>query len=227
MIKRINENKNENEIKDSNLEVMNYLIQKLDSRKNKIVKFKDLFKELDSFESFYAQRKEIYILLNNLEEDLKQTSFAIKALVIQNKALLKEINIKINENKIILNKLNFTIGENQNLKSKLNNINENIIYKMPYRNNNNNINSNANNINLLNANSNSIKAFDEEEYDEPKIKILDMNEGIINHNTNNFGMLNKYEQLSNAQNIMKEMRKNKKVLKSIIDNHFKEQKINY
>ena len=65
--------------KDSNLDVMDYLMQKLDFRQKKIIKFKNLFKELDSFESFYAQRKEIYLLLNNLEEDLKQASYAIKA----------------------------------------------------------------------------------------------------------------------------------------------------
>ena len=172
-------NKNTNEINDTNLEVMNYLIQKLESRKKKIIKFKNLFRELDSFESFYLQRKEIYILLNDLEEDLKQSSFAIKALVLQNKALLKEINIKINEKKTISNQLNFTLGENQNLKLKLNNINEKIIYTIPFSNNN------INNNNLLNVNINSIKIDNEEEYEEPKIKNLVIKNNNSNNNMNN------------------------------------------
>ena len=212
-------NKNTNEINDTNLEVMNYLIQKLESRKKKIIKFKNLFRELDSFESFYLQRKEIYILLNDLEEDLKQSSFAIKALVLQNKALLKEINIKINEKKTISNQLNFTLGENQNLKLKLNNINEKIIYTIPFS--NNNINKN----NLLNVNIDSIKVDDEEEYEEPEIKNLLIKNNNSNNNMNNLEKQNKFEQLYNVKNIMKEMRNNKRDLKKIIEEHFKMQKM--
>ena len=212
-------NKNTNEINDTNLEVMNYLIQKLESRKKKIIKFKNLFRELDSFESFYLQRKEIYILLNDLEEDLKQSSFAIKALVLQNKALLKEINIKINEKKTISNQLNFTLGENQNLKLKLNNINEKIIYTIPFSNNN------INNNNLLNVNIDSIKVDDEEEYEEPEIKNLLIKNNNSNNNMNNLEKQNKFEQLYNVKNIMKEMRNNKRDLKKIIEEHFKMQKM--
>ena len=217
MIRRAN--KNINEINDAGLEVMQYLIQKLESRQKKIIKFKNLFRELDSFESFYLQRKEIYILLNDLEEDLKQSSFAIKALVLQNKALLKEINIKINEKKTISNQLNFTLGENQNLKLKLNNINEKIIYTIPFSNNN------INNNNLLNVNIDSIKVDDEEEYEEPEIKNLLIKNNNSNNNMNNLEKQNKFEQLYNVKNIMKEMRNNKRDLKKIIEEHFKMQKM--
>ena len=217
MIRRAN--KNINEINDAGLEVMQYLIQKLESKKKKIIKFKNLFRELDSFESFYLQRKEIYILLNDLEEDLKQSSFAIKALVLQNKALLKEINIKINEKKTISNQLNFTLGENQNLKLKLNNINEKIIYTIPFSNNN------INNNNLLNVNIDSIKVDDEEEYEEPEIKNLLIKNNNSNNNMNNLEKQNKFEQLYNVKNIMKEMRNNKRDLKKIIEEHFKMQKM--
>ena len=216
---KVRTNKNTNEINDTNLEVMNYLIQKLESRKKKIIKFKNLFRELDSFESFYFHRKEIYILLNDLEEDLKQSSFAIKALVLQNKALLKEINIKINEKKTISNQLNFTLGENQNLKLKLNNINEKIIYTIPFSNNN------INNNNLLNVNIDSIKVDDEEEYEEPEIKNLLIKNNNSNNNMNNLEKQNKFEQLYNVKNIMKEMRNNKRDLKKIIEEHFKMQKM--
>ena len=230
---------NNNEQNDSSLEVMNYLIQKLDARQKKVYKFKLFFNELDSFQSFYSQRKEIYLLLNNLEEDLKQATFAIKALIMQNKSLLKEINIKTNENKNILNQLNFTIAQNENLNLKINALQGNIIQNMS-NNNFNNLNDNNNN-NLVNVNVDSIKVDEEEEYEEPKTKNLDLKEksmnniGFDNYNNYNFNSNNirnnekqdnNYEQLSNVKNIINDLRINKQNLKNIIDQHFKEQNIN-
>ena len=220
MIRRQNINKNQSN--EPNLEIMNYLIQKLEARQKKVFKFKTLFKELDSFESFYSQRKEIYLLLNNLEEDLKQASFAIKALLMQNKTLIKDINIKTNEYKNISNKLNFTLGENENLKLKLNSIKQNKIDNIQYPNSSNN--------NMVNINIDSIKVDEEEEYEEPKTKNLDLKENnmnnmaIANFNVyNNNNQDNKYEQLSNVKNIIKDLRNNKKDLRKIIEQHFKGQ----
>ena len=224
MIRRANNNNTgKNVPPEISLEVMNYLIQKLESRQKKVFKFKAIFKELDSFESFYSQRKEIYLLLNNLEEDLKQASFAIKALYIQNKALLKDISNRVNENKNLNNKLNFIIGENENLKMKLNSINENKLENI--------ISYSNNNINSMNFN-NKFKIDEEEEYEEPKIKNLNLKDNnknaymnINNMEIDNFDdKQNKYEQLANVKNIIKDMRNNKKDLRIIIEKHFKEQK---
>ena len=214
---------NKNQSNEPNLEIMNYLIQKLEARQKKVFKFKTLFKELDSFESFYSQRKEIYLLLNNLEEDLKQASFAIKALLMQNKTLIKDINIKTNEYKNISNKLNFTLGENENLKLKLNYIKKNKIDNIQYPNSSNN--------NMVNINIDSIKVDEEEEYEEPKTKNLDLKENNMNNMAianfniynNNNNQDNKYEQLSNVKNIIKDLRNNKKDLRKIIEQHFKGQ----
>ena len=223
MIRRANNNNTgKNVSPEISMEVMNYLIQKLESRQKKVFKFKAIFKELDSFESFYSQRKEIYLLFNNLEEDLKQASFAIKALYIQNKALLKDISNRVNENKNITNKLNFIVGENENLKMKLNSINENKLE---------NIISYSNNINPMNIN-NQFKIDEEEEYEEPKIKNLNLKDNnknaymnINNINIENFNdKQNNYEQLANVKNIIKDMRNNKRDLRNIIEKHFKEQK---
>ena len=228
MIRR--NNKNNDNTNNSSLEVMNYLIQKLEARQKKVLKFKNLFKELDSFESFYSQRKEIYLLLNDLEEDLKQATFAIKALTMQNQALVKDINIKINENKNLTNQLNFTLGENENLKLKLNNFNENNNDALSYPINDLNNVNNYNN-NLVNVNIESIKVDDEEEYDEPKTKNLDINNKIVNNrvfekiNINNMNKQSQYEQLSNVKNIIQDMRKNKKDLKKIIEQYFKGKKM--
>ena len=228
MIRR--NNKNNDNTNNSSLEVMKYLIQKLEARQKKVLKFKNLFKELDSFESFYSQRKEIYLLLNDLEEDLKQATFAIKALTMQNQALVKDINIKINENKNLTNQLNFTLGENENLKLKLNNFNENNNDALSYPINDLNNVNNYNN-NLVNVNIESIKVDDEEEYDEPKTKNLDINNKIVNNrvfekiNINNMNKQSQYEQLSNVKNIIQDMRKNKKDLKKIIEQYFKGKKM--
>ena len=223
MIRRNNNtvNKSKNITSETSLEIMNYLVQKLEARQKKVLKFKNVFQELDSFESFYSQRNEIFLLLNNLEEDLKQATFAIKALIMQNKALLKEINIKTNENKNVLNKLNFTLGENENLKLKLNQQNDNINFNISYP-------IDINNNNLSNTNIKQIKIDDEEEYEEPKIKNLDIRDNNIineNNNNNNFDKMNKYEQLSNVKNIIKDMRNNKRDLKRIIEQHFNEQNL--
>jgi len=225
--KNNNSSNNENNKKDSNLEVMEYLMQKLDFRQKKIIKFKNLFKELDSFESFYAQRKEIYLLLNNLEEDLKQASYAIKALLLQNKSLINEINARISDNKKILNELNIALGENQNLKMKVEKL-ENIKINQNKMNEINNYDMNNNN-DLVNVNIESIKVDDEGEYEEPKVKNIDLkynsNSKLNTYNDENeeINTDNNYEQLSNVKNIMKEMRNNKKNLKRIIEEHFKEQ----
>ena len=217
---------NDNNSKDSNLEVMNYLIQKLDFRQKKIIKFKNLFKELDSFESFYSQRKEIYLLLNNLEEDLKQAAYAIKALLLQNKSLIKDINTRILDNKNLSNELNLTLGENENLKMKIQNlnINQNKMNEVI------NYNLNSNNNDLVNINIDSIKVDDEGEFDEPKMKNINLKNTTNNVKINNYNYLNKemiqetnYEQLSDIKNIMNEMRNNKRNLKKIIEEHFKGQ----
>ena len=226
--KNNNSNNNENNKKDSNLEVMEYLMQKLDFRQKKIIKFKNLFKELDSFESFYAQRKEIYLLLNNLEEDLKQASYAIKALLLQNKSLINEMNTKISDNKKISNELNIALGENQNLKMKVEKL-ENIKINQNKMNEINNYDRNNNN-DLVNVNIESIKVDDEGEYEEPKVKNIDLkynsNSKLNSYNNEEEDEINQdnnYEQLSNVKNIMKEMRNNKRNLKRIIEEHFKEQ----
>ena len=218
---------NSNNMNDSNLEVMDYLVQKLEFRQKKITKFKNLFKELDSFESFYSQRNDIYLLLNNLEEDLKQASYAIKALLLQNKSLLNDINSKVLENKNLSNELNISLGENQNLKMKLEDL------KINESKNKEIINYNANNNNdLVNVNIDSIKVDEEGEYDEPKMKNINLKSNNTikmnnnNYENNEFNNENNYHQLSNVKNIMNEMRNNKKNLKKIIEEHLREQNKN-
>ena len=208
---------------------MNYLIQKLEFRQKKIIKYKNIFTQINSFESFYSQRNELYILLNNLEEDLKQAAFALKALVMQNKTLVKEIAVKKNEAIDLSNKLNITLGENENLKLKLSSLTEKNVNVVDYE-----LYSHSNtptpmNNNLVNVNIDSIKVDDEKEYDEPKIQNLELNNNAnrinkpVGNNNKNNDNSNKYEQLSNVKNILNDMRNNKRTLKRIIEQHFQEQ----
>ena len=170
----------------------------------------------------------VYLLLNNLEEDLKQASYAIKALLLQNKSLINEMNTKISDNKKISNELNIALGENQNLKMKVEKL-ENIKINQNKMNEINNYDRNNNN-DLVNVNIESIKVDDEGEYEEPKVKNIDLkynsNSKLNNYNNEEEDEIiqdNNYEQLSNVKNIMKEMRNNKRNLKRIIEEHFKEQ----
>lgn len=223
---RINNNNSSNESKE---DVMEYLIQKLDARQKKVAKYKNLIKTIDSFESYFAQRKEIYILLNNLEEDLKQATFAIKALVIQNKTILNDYNKQINDNKTIFNRLNFVIGENENLKLQLMKNNQSIE-------NDDLINQNIDQNNYIDERIDNIQQMkdnndEEEEEDEPKIQKLEdfiperMKNNVNNNNVNkNINNSSNYNQLSNIKNIMKDIKKNKLELKQIIEQHFREQR---
>ena len=106
-------------------EVMKYLVQKLETRYNSIIKFNKLLDTSNSSEAFYSLKKDFKLLFNVLEEDFRQDIFAIKALTSQNIRLLDELKIKKNENKKIAEQLDFILSENKNLKMELIKFNDN------------------------------------------------------------------------------------------------------
>ena len=111
---------------NSNPDIMEYLIQKLESRKKNLTKYANIINSIDSFESFYQRKKDIFLLFKNLEEELHQASLAIKALVTQNKALSKESTIKIiNENNYNkpLKENNYLLKENNKYAKQLKELN--------------------------------------------------------------------------------------------------------
>ena len=125
-------NNNNNSISQTNENLFEYLINKLDSRIKKISKNKNFILSIENI-NFFPYKKELINLMNDLEEDLKQALFAIKALLTENKSLTIENN-NLNERNLKLNeKNNFLTVENENLKLEFN-INDNEIY-----NNNNKI----------------------------------------------------------------------------------------
>ena len=113
-------------ISNSNTDIMEYLIQKLESRQRNLSKCANIFNTIDSYETFYQKRKEIFILFKNLEEEIHQAAMAIKALMAQNKALsqnsLDTTSIQKNYNKL-LQENNYLLIENNKYAQKLKELN--------------------------------------------------------------------------------------------------------
>ena len=178
---------------NSSVEIMNYLINKLESNYSSIIKFNSLIDSFDSSESFFTLKKDLKLLFNDLLQSFKQGIFAIKALTNQNKKILEEMKLKDIENKRIIEQFNNQITENKNLKKQIIKIKDKDIRE---------------NIDIK-----------ENIYKEKKEDIIKNNNNINNNiKINN----NKYEfaQLSNVKNIMDNMKKNKLKLKMAIEQHF-------
>jgi hypothetical protein len=113
-------------ISNSNSDIMEYLVQKLESRERNLSKCANFFNAIDSFETFYQKRKDIFNLFKSLEEEIHQAALAIKALLVQNKALSKEnVDSKFNQrdyNKL-LQENNYLLIENNKYAKKLKDLN--------------------------------------------------------------------------------------------------------
>jgi len=192
------------DINDSaSIEIMNYLIKKLESTYNTILKFNNLIDSYDTSEEFFTLRKDLKLLFTDLTENLNQGIFAIKALTNQNKKILEEIKIKDIEHQKNIEQLNNIITENKKLKTEIENKEENFEIKE-------NIKDKDNNIDI-----------------EKKEQIYENNNHIINKEEDNININirpknNKFEleQLANVKNIMDNMKRNKLKVKMIIGQHF-------
>ena len=216
-------------ISNSNADIMEYLIQKLESRQRNLSKCANIFNTIDSYETFYQRRKDIFNLFKNLEEELHQAALAIKALMVQNKALSQEsidtINIQKNYNKL-LQENNYLLLENNDYAKKLKEINN---IKSPKKVHSPSFGKTSKTRYNINNNKNMNKYKPKGNYE----KRVDYNNNIKNYNRNNINKkqnnddiinydldLNDIEQLKNAKNIMKDMKDNKNKLKKVIEEHF-------
>ena len=188
---------------NASIEIMNYLIKKLESTYNSILKFNNLIDSYDTSEEFFTLRKDLKLLFTDLTENLNQGIFAIKALTNQNKKILEEIKIKDIEHQKNIEQLNNIITENKKLKTEIENKEENLEIKE-------NIKDKDNNIDI-----------------EKKEQIYENNNNIINKEEDNININtrqknNKFEleQLANVKNIMDNMKRNKLKVKMIIGQHF-------
>ena len=186
---------------NASIEIMNYLIKKLESTYNSILKFNNLIDSYDTSEEFFSLRKDLKLLFTDLTENLNQGIFAIKALTNQNKKILEEIKIKDIEHQKNIEQLNNIITENKKLKTEIENKEENFGIKENIKDNNITIEKNE----QIYENNNNINIINKE---EDNINIRQKN--------------NKFElqQLANVKNIMDNMKRNKLKVKMIIGQHF-------
>ena len=196
----------DSEISDnSSIEIMNYLIKKLESTYNSILKFNNLLDSYDTSESFFTIRKDLKLFFTDLTENFNQGIFAIKALTNQNKKILEELKIKELKQQKNINEFNNIITENKKIKPEIENKEENFEIK-------------ENNIeNIKDNNKNNLEK--NEELKENNIN----NNIIINNKEENIRQKNnKFEldQLSNVKNIMDNLKKNRMRVKMILGQHF-------
>ena len=201
----------------------------MESRQRNLFNYANIFNSINSIESFYIKRKDIFNLFQNLEEELRQASLAMKALMVQNKALSEEnakiLNIKKNYNKL-LNENNYLLKENNNLSEKLKDFNEQD--KIIKREKSPTYKFNKNNkLSQIKKNQIKTKLYgNKTSYSNTNInKIsnkLKLNNKLSNNN-NNLSMSESFDDikgLKNAKNIMANRQKNKILLKEIVNEHF-------
>ena len=188
---------------NSSIKIMTYLIKKLESSYNSILKFNHLLDSYDTSESFFTLRKDLKLFFTDLTENFNQGIFAIKALTNQNKKILEEIKIKDIELQKNISQLKNKIPENKNIKLEIKE-NENKEEKIEIK---------------ENSKDNNIKIEKDEELNENNVNnnlIMNKKEDNVRKKNNKFEL----EQLSNVKNIMNNMKQNKMKLKMIIDQHF-------
>ena len=193
----------DSEINDNtSIEIMNYLIRKLESAYNSILKFNNLLDSYDTSESFFTLRKDLKLFFTDLTENFNQGIFAIKALTNQNRKILEEMKIKEIEYQKKIEHFNNKITENKKLKFELENKEKNFEIK-------------ENNIEIIKDNNINIEK--NEELNENNINeniIINKKEENIKPKNNKFELA----QLSNVRNIMDNMKKKKMQIKMLLGN---------
>ena len=219
-----------NIICDSSHDIMLYLIQKLECRQKNLNNYANLFNSINSIEAFYLRRKDMINLFQNLEEELHQASLAIKALLIQNKALSEEktqcLNIKQDYSKL-LKENNYLLKENSNLSQKIKEFNTQNINKIE-----NSKKSPSFNKEIMKYKFNNIKSQQNKNYQNNKSYINKRTNNnrfnknkIINklNNNKNIHLNESYDdikQLKNVKSIIADMKRNKLKLKEVVNEHF-------
>lgn len=219
----------------SNSEIMEYLIQKLESRERNLSKYSNIFNTIDSFDTFHQKRKDIFILFKNLEEELHQAAFAIKALMNQNKAITQEnLSNKIlkkNYNKL-LQENNYLLIENNNFAQELKELKNRKMkngsaHKVRNPSFSNLTTAKFNNFNDIRNNYQPMKRVSSAKKINYNIKKNSKNKNKNNNKKKimddiyNFDLeLNEIDKLKNIKSIMQKIKNNKNKLKEVIEQHF-------
>jgi exonuclease VII small subunit len=226
-------------ISNSNSDIIEYLVQKLESRERNLSKYANFFNTIDSFETFYQKRKDILNLFKSLEEEIHQAALAIKALLMQNKALSKE-NVDTQVNQRDYNKLlrenNYLLIENNKYAKRLKELNNN--NRSPYRAKSPSFNK-VSKIKIENKDKNKNEPLKKinsgKKTNYTSYKNINRNKNLNNRNINgnksnnqinniediyNYDInIDNFNKLKNIKKIMKDMENNKAKLKEVINEH--------
>jgi len=236
-------------ISNSNSDIMEYLVQKLESRERNLSKCANFFNTIDSFETFYQKRKDIFNLFKSLEEEMHQAALAIKALLVQNKALYKEngdTKVNLREYNKLLQENNYLLIENNKYAKKLEDLTN--YNKSPKRAKSPSFNG-ASKIKIDNKDNyknNSLKKINSgKKANFLSYKNTKKNKNMNNKNKNIVGNksknqinstediynydidLDNFNKLKNIKSIMKDMENNKAKLKAVIKEHLKNKTLDY
>lgn len=211
-------------ISKTNPNIMEYLAQKLEAKSKGMLYSKQLINGIFDIQSLQSYKKNIIAFLSEIEDDLKQASYAIKGLFIENKALtleidqLKERLFSLEENnKNYINDLtnshNYLVAENAELKEQL------LVYS-------NNLNNNTIQIDNNEYDKRLSNITEETELEMPIKKMQTQeSEGSNNNRQMNLNINDNSQSenagLHNVQNIISNMKHNKKKLKEALKQHFK------
>ena len=61
-------------ISNTNSDLIEYLVQKLESRERNLLKYANFFNTIDSFETYYQKKKDIFNLFKSLGEEMHQAA---------------------------------------------------------------------------------------------------------------------------------------------------------
>ena len=201
-------------ISQNNPDIMEYLISKLDNRLKQIIKHKQFISAITTFEAFFTQKRQVFNLLSSLEDDIKQASYAIKALLNENKVLCANLAKSEEDKQNTINELAqsnvYLMSENENLKIQISNmapIKENEYNKCNNNNNNQNVNEYYNNCVNNNEASEQLpnvhNIITDIKYSKNKLKDAIKQHFNYNHNNDKPNVeLNEEQQQFNQQQII-------------------------
>lgn len=204
---------NSSSISKTNSNIMEYLYQKMEAKSKTISTSKQLINNIYDLQSLQINKRGLLSLFSDLEDDLRQSSFAIKGLLADNKALafeleqLRQKHCISEENKAgyineLTNRNNLLLDENEDLKEQL--------AKLTNPSNNMNINSL-----VYDKELNDIT--EENNIDTQSQKQQTDNDGQRSSSQKN---KNNKSGVKKLGNIITDMRNNKQKLKDVIDQHF-------
>ena len=216
-------------ISNENPNLIQYLIRKLESKKNSLYNIKGILNSVNSIDDYLKYKLPIINFLEELNHDFKQAIFAIKALLTENKALSlsndaqkEKIDKQEAENAVLF-------SENEDLRKSINEKfdnkqeNHNLIVKSPNDSTERNAKNFANAIKKIENNKMKLKNAVKLHFNKKKIKgnILEIENETIDNNIKyncNQLLMKKFNEKKQINKLTKKINKN--LIKSSTDTNY-------